>query len=1031
MAASCRLLFLAVALATAAAAQPPPGVGFGVPPPGTMSDRIVLVYGIAQDHEGYLWIASEDGLHRYDGVAFEPFRADPDQSGALPGNRVLGVAIDEDGGVWASVDQFGLVHIPPGRRTIERVSLPADPGRSRLLIGWGEGALWLKVSRSDASSSDSDTFERFDVRRRQLLRVRGARSVHVSGGVVLAESSAGVGRFREGGGWSRLTETARTAWIGGERPGFVDERGQVVVVEGDGVRRLPGLPARTIVEPTVVYLDRSGILWTNPTGVGLQAQNLATGATTAYRHDPARPESLPDTRVTGLFEDREGALWMFGRLGVRVMPPGWSVFRSLRLPPTDFAYVVAPGRQGRVWAGRACGPFGTVEPDASLTPMEQRLPSVARALQATGLCAVSVVEARDGTTWLPGWGFGGRNGLLQVLTDGTWQLHKSDGSPGSIPSDDMRVVHEDPAGRIWVATENGLARFAPDGQFESFQADAGDDSGLQASTIWALADAPDGQLWVGTYTGGLSLFDPASGRVVRTFRFDAADPSTISSDIVTAIHASRSDSGSVWVGTYDGGLNRLDLATGRFERWTRADGLPDLTVKSILEDDRGDLWIGTNGGLARLDPATGTLAVYTESDGLPGIAFGLYDAAVLPDGQFAYAVEDALVTFDPTAVGRTAFSAPVVLRGLRVDGTERAVPGAGGAIRLAPGERALGVEVAALSFSAPERIRYEVRLAGLDADWVDIGPDRSTSWAGLPPGTYTLQVRAGTASGVWSANELAVPVEVLPRWWQRGSVRALLVLALLAGFALAVRDLSQRRLRQRLAVAERDAEAARRVRDERQRISRDLHDHVGAQLSSLLAGVELAKLARRAGGDGGVPTTDPLVTLEADARETIRQLRETIWTLHDESLTARALCERIETFVRERARGRIDQTEVTCALPPDRVVGPEAALALFRIAQEAITNALKHARAQSLRVVLDGDAAVVTLSVSDDGTFRPPAAPGALTGFGVDSMRTRAESLGGTFALGTDAGTTVSVVIPDASALPAEGEAGDSAAARP
>ena len=1000
-------------LGAAASGQPPPGVGFDVPPPGTLSDRPLYVYGVAQDSTGYVWVASEDGLHRYDGVAFEPFRADPDRADALPGNRVTGVAVDGAGVLWAFVDRFGLVRVPPGG-SVERVPLPPSLTENAILRGWARGSLF--VATGDATL-------RYEAATGARRRLR-AQDVHVAGGEALATADGSVVHYLGAGRWRTVWHGAFGTWVGGDRPGFLDEAGRLHVLGTDGaVRTRPtGLTDDEVRAIRAPLLDREGLLWFGaPNRPGATALRLATGERVRYDPEPGRVGALPAAPVIGLYEDREGVLWVATTLGLRTLGPGWAVFRTTPLPPTTFATVLAPGRDGRAWAGRACDAPALVGPDGGLVEADPLAARLGRAVAATGQCPVSVLEARDGTTWLAGWPLVQVGGLLRIGPGGDWAYYRS-GGPGGLPSDAMRMAHEDARGQIWVATESGLARYRPEADaFDTFVHDPDDATSLPSSTIWTLADAPGGRLWVGTYTGGLALFDPEAGRVVRTFRADAGDPTSLSSDVVTVVHPSRAQPGVVWVGTYDGGLNRMDLGTGRFERWTRADGLPGLSVKSVLEDDDGRLWVGTDAGLVRLDPRSGRLRVYTEADGLPGVQFGLYDAAPLPGGRLAFAVGNALVSFQPRDVGAPAFRGTAVLRGLRVNGRSRPLPAPGAPIRLAPDERALGVEVAALSFSAPARTRYAVRLDGVDGAWTDLGADRSASWVGLPPGRHVLHVRAGTASGAWSPAELAVPVVVAPRWWERAWVRAGIVLLVLAGFALAVRNLSQRRLRREVA----RLEVERRVQDERERISRDLHDHVGAQLSSLLAGVELAKLARRARGArpeeaGGDAAGDPLESVESDARETIRQLRETIWALHDETLTAGAFCQRLDAYVKGRAKGRIGTLTVTCDGGAERPLPPAVALSLYRVAQEAVTNALKHSGARSLAVQLRPEADAITLVVEDDGRFVEPSGGDGLSGFGLGSMRTRVQQMGGTFNLDTTSGTRVRVRVPlDGRASPA------------
>ena len=258
-----------------------------------------------------------------------------------------------------------------------------------------------------------------------------------------------------------------------------------------------------------------------------------------------------------------------------------------------------------------------------------------------------------------------------------------------------------------------------------------------------------------------------------------------------------------------------------------------------------------------------------------------------------------------------------------------------------------------------------------------------------------------------SAETARLFVEVLPFWWQRPVLVSVLIGMLLVLFGVGVRAFSLRRLRQRLGDAEREASAERRVRQERGRISRDLHDHVGAQLASLLAGVELARLSQ-----SDDPATDILQPIEADARATIGQLRETIWALHDESLTVGAFCDRLRAFASHRARGNRASVEVVCDVDTTAVLPPSVALGLYRVAQEGLSNALKHSGAARIEVRLTTHGGQVTLTVDDDGVFLEPSGGDGLFGFGLRSMEARATRLGGRFEMNTQDGTCVRVEVP-------------------
>jgi signal transduction histidine kinase len=256
---------------------------------------------------------------------------------------------------------------------------------------------------------------------------------------------------------------------------------------------------------------------------------------------------------------------------------------------------------------------------------------------------------------------------------------------------------------------------------------------------------------------------------------------------------------------------------------------------------------------------------------------------------------------------------------------------------------------------------------------------------------------------------------IAPAWWQTAAFRVLAGLAVLAGLVVVVRAVSTRRLQRQL----RRLEVQRRLQAERERISQDLHDHVGAQLSTIISGIDLARLSAR--GDGAADHVGTLDRIESSARRTMRQLRETIWALHREAVKLRAFHERVCAYAREQTALRADAPEVHCSLDSDtieRTLSPAQTLHLYRIAQEAIQNALKHAGSSRIDVRLRVVHGRLSLEVEDDGCFvnpdgeRAESAGDDLDGYGLLGMQRRAEALGARFELDTDGGTRVRVVVP-------------------
>ena len=1020
----------AAMVSVAGVAQPSPSIGFDVPTPGTLSTPGSMIYQIAQDRSGYLWIASEEGLHRYDGVAFDAFRVDPDDPASMPGNRVTDVAIALDGAVWAAVDRYGLVRFSQATGRLDRFRLPDGLNRDLRIAVDGDGMVWISSAAPVAAGvAVAGRRVRFDpVRRRVVVTPQPAdvQRVHTDAlGRLWVLRPDGAYRKRKTTGWIRYP-FSDPVWVSGPTAHVIsagrlyrhEPRSDGFVAVADPAR-LVGTVLSPSTSPPLV--DRSGLLWGVDADDNLLAADLATGTANRYRPDPLRPDALPPGRLSTLFEGDDGVLWIGTPGGVRTLGPGWLTFRSERLAATPYISYLAAGRAGRLWGGNACEePWGiAASGSGERVPLSSLAPAVARGLAlaaADGFCASDLTEGDDGSFWVSGWPFGGaRGGVLHIHADGQTTGYDV---PSASTVQAARHVHLDRAGRAWAATETALVRLDSNGVTRRYEAEPGNPRALPTGTIWVVADAPGGDLWVGTYGGGLAQFDPDRGDVARRFTNDPLDERSLSSGIVTALLPDPSEAHILWVGTYDGGLNRLDLRSGQARRFTRRDGLPDLTVKSLLADAAGDLWVATGKGLVWLDRQTGETRTYSEADGLPGVTFGLYDGVARANGHLAYLVDGHLVTFDPAEVRPTQLAAPVVLRGVRVDGQRRTVPPPGDAVVLSPSERALGVELAALAFVAPTGLRYAVRLEGVD-DWTDLGTDRSASWGQLAPGKYTLRARVGTSSGSWSPRELAVPIVVLPTWWERGAVRGGALLLALLTFVVAIREVSQRRLRRTVRALEVEHEAAQRLHAERERISRDLHDHVGAQLTSLLAGVDLARLSR--GQGDGAPATaelDPLDAIEEDARTTIRQLRETIWALHHEEIPVDAFCDRLRSDAARLVRGRTRPVvSVDCGTCGETVLSSTQALHLYRIAQEALSNVVKHAGASRVDVTVRCEAGRVRVEVADDGTFAGQASRAGRgmsgpTGFGLASMQARATALGATFHLDTTHGTRIVVEAP-------------------
>lgn len=934
---------------------------------GLPSDYVQAVY---QDRFGFLWFGTDAGLARYDGRRVVPFTADD----GLPDPFVYAVGEDAEGALWVGTFR-GLARREGG-------------GFVEVATPFGDEAV-LSVSQGPGGELLIRTGTRAALRRDDGWRVLDvgpgsgwADAVALADGSVA--TSARVGDTDDGAWALRAFPTDGGAPTPIAPPEGV-EGARWLSAASDGLLFCAGLEGVALgriklgrfVAEAVYPIGRARRVVLGPRG-----EAYAVGDNGGvWVADPSgdAPVLLSPLRGQDLVVDREGGVWV-GTFGQGVLRLAGRHVERLTEDPT----LRIAAADGVVWA---TGRDGLVRVDARTRAVRRRPllggyrevalgPTGAVLTNGAGAIALAdpLTSAGREVAHDPGWISG-----VDAVTDTLWVAGYGSGVT-----------------RRWGAGQDTVR--------------AGD--GLGTDMVEGLARTPRG-VWALTRSNGASL---VRGR--RVTRVDRA--SGLPSSAVYAV--AEAHDGAVWFGT-DRGLGRWD---GTAARAVGEEAFGRQRILAVFERpaDRGAVYAVGDRGLYRV-----------EGDHVRPLGSVLYgaaarasvnDAAYAPEGDRLFLATSAgLVAVDLARIPNAATPPQVALLGVRVDDVARALGGAplgGDRVAMPAGRHRVEVQFAALLYSGAAGVEYRVGRG----EWERTGPEHRVVFSDLGAGDHVVEARAVGPDGARSREVARLTLAVPPRWWERPPVVLGLVALTLLGFGVVVRNLSQRRLRREVE----RLEVERRVQDERERISRDLHDHVGAQLSSLLAGVELAKLARRArggaaGGDGAPAppagaVADPLEAVEADARETIRQLRETIWALHDETLTAGAFCQRLDAYAKNRAKGRIEAVSVACEGSPARELPPALALSLYRVAQEAITNALKHSGAQTLTVRLQPEAAAVTLVVEDDGAFREPAGGDGLSGFGLGSMRTRAERLGGTFALETEGGTRVRVRVPlDARASPA------------
>ena len=774
------------------------------------------VTSILQTHDGYLWLGTQSGIVRFDGVAFT--LVDEGKPGALVSNRILSLYEDRPGSVWIGTAWGGLTRLDGGtfRTYTVRDGLPTDS--IYFVSGDRAGRVWL---------STRDGLVRFESGRFTTYTVASGLPGHPTSRVIEDRrgdlwfgTGAGLVRYRGG---EVTTYTTRT----GLPDDFVEaveefRDGSLWVATRGGVARLDGGTVAAVYttahglptnRSTRLLQDRSGNVWIGTEqGLGLLSARDAHGRP-AGRPIAAftKKDGLSADYISALAEDREGDVWagtLIGGLN-RIKRGHLVAYGREHGLPGDGVVPIVEDADGSIWIGMTCGGLVRLRAGA-LTTFGQKdgLPNP---------CVWSLLPARDGTLWVGTWGGGASH-----LANGRFTTYAPSNS--GLSNDAVLALYEGRDGAVWMGTTSGLNRFM-NGAFTVYRRQ----DGLVADHVWFITEDRDGALWLGS-TGGVTRMK--DGTFTRYTTREG-----LSHNFVRAVH--QTADGTIWLGTYGGGLNRLK--DGRFTAFTTRHGLSENIVSRIIEDARGNFWMTGNKGISRVKRAELDAVADGRASSITSVAYGMRDGMLSSecngggqpagwqsrDGRLWFPTARGVVTVDPQSIAFNANAPPVVIEEVRVN---QRVQDPDREVRVPPGAGDLVIRYTGLSFSAPEYVRFKYMLAGLDRDWTEAGPRRTANFSHLPPGRYTFTVAAANRDGVWSEGGASVRLHVIPPFYRTIWFRTVAAL-LLGGLVLAVYEWRVQRLRK--AQAARESFSSQLIdsqEHERQRIAAELHDSLGQHL---------------------------------------------------------------------------------------------------------------------------------------------------------------------------------------------------------
>jgi signal transduction histidine kinase/ligand-binding sensor domain-containing protein len=937
-----------------------------------------FITSLAQTPDGYIWVATFSGLARFNGTDFVSF--DAANTPELPESRIVNLYLDRAGRLWIGSENGQISSWKDGQFHLytEKDGLPHR--------NWPTIRFNLEGNLVWAASPIDTEFRQFNGKVFEVARSDTAVFTRLPyaydpefGGWAIDGTNLVSTNPKRNGPWPVPDCEGRAGWRVEYSPDgsvWVVTTSHIHKFKGGEWRDMGALPFQTdLFEGQKA--DHLGNLW------------LGVSVGEIWRIDPSGKRTrfkLGDKNITELarviIEDAENNLWIGTGGGglMRLKPRALKSYDSRQGLTSDVVRSVTEASDGTIWMATVnsvdCFRAGNFEKAEKHHPMIE-LPW-------------RVLGARDGSLWVGSYG----EGLFRFGADRA-ELFRTvlKENPPNL------ALLETSAGQLYVGSVRGLFLVGEDGLIRMEPAPA-----IGVMDVRALAEGSGGEIYAGL--NGLGLLRKSGEKWDRfTTRDGLAD------DHVFGLH--RDSTGVVWIGTHGKGLSRLK--DGKMFNFANTSIAVPRVVFGILEDDFGYLWLASNQGIYRAalkelnavadGQSNAALVVqYNQSEGM-GSSACTGSQCKAHDGTLWFATMNGVTAVNPRSLPINTRPPPVVIEQILLD-DKVASTRSDTSFTIPPGLHRLEIRFAGLSFTAPQRVQYRYKLNGYDHDWVDAGNRRVAYYTGIDPGEYRFQVRAANNDGVWNDAGATLQLIAQPYFWQRRSFQFAVLIILLGTAAGVARYWAVFRFRQRVSELER-----RHALDkERGRISRDLHDSLGADLSQLALWSDLALQAK-----DNPAMAERVEDVSKLTREVIQNVEEIVWTVNPKNDSvdnfAAYLCEFSERVVtRAGLRFRWEAPDFIPPIP----LASDTRHHVFLATKEALNNIVKHAGASEVRISLNIREDSIAIVIADDGKGFDVQTAISNGGNGLGNMRERISACGGTVTIESapGPGTTICAKIP-------------------
>lgn len=753
-----------------------------------------VIRGVIQDQQGFLWVATEGGLNRYDGFNFVEFKYRVNDKPSS--NVISGLTLDQHGNLWLATLGSGVLKFDPITHQFERILPDALISQqvSEIFID-SKNQIWVGTLESGINLIK-------EVKGQYVSVDIASLGKGVSHPSITAFAEDKLGRIWVGtdGGGVDIFQPATATW---QNLHYAPE--QALSLSGNRVRSL--------------LRDRKGDIWIGTGANGLNKYVSSSKTIEHFKYDAANPNSLSNNRVLVIFQDNNDAIWLGTDAGLSIFEDGeFNHVTSNRANPDSLSnnrvMSIYQDKTGLMWIGTYSGlnkwnpatrffnhniPVSLPHLDHSvvLDLTSDTQGNLYAATYGAGIAVregkkpwyslttedglptnsvVSVFADKDNGLWV---GTRAQGLLYRAAGTNTWQQFKHDpNDPYSLPSNGVTDIMQDQKGNIWLTTYSGGVSQKVERGFKNVVKQS-DDTGLSSGNVFQVIEDQDGYLWLAT-DKGINLLDPSDFSITQFLPENSVNGS-LSTELTWNIF--EDSAGHFWIATQGHGVHLWrykDRVQRRFElsHLSTDSGLPHDTIYGFEEDDFGHIWMASARGLARLESNEMEITTFNVSHGLQGYDFNLGATHKDNQGRIYFGGNNGFNWLVSEPLVQNQIPPRVQLVNITSVDDRVKMPASGETLTLLHTDYLVAFDYVALDFAAPLKNQYQYQLSPFDDNWLFVGNLRRATYTNLPAGHYVFKVRAANNDGIWSESQINLNIQVMPPPWRTPwaySIYALLV----------------------------------------------------------------------------------------------------------------------------------------------------------------------------------------------------------------------------------------------------------------